>query len=76
MPWLDTRGRLTIPDLVEILFALAFLGGLAVVFFQGIRRATPHMSVGATYAWQLFYPVAVLVLLSVVYRKAAAGGGA
>lgn len=70
-----TRGRLTIPDLAEFIFAIAFLGGLATVFYTSLDSAAQYLSPGAAYVWQLFYPLAALVLLAVVYRKATAGGG-
>jgi len=70
------RGRLTIPDLAEFVFAIAFLGGLATVFYTSLDSAAPFLSTGAAYMWQLFYPLAALVLLTVLYRKATAGGGA
>lgn len=72
---MSDRGRLTIPDLVEALIALAFLGGLSGVFFAGLDNAAQYLSPGEAYVWQLIPPVMALVLLAVVLRKATAGGG-
>ena len=71
------RGRLTIPDLAEALVALAFLGGLAGVFYSGLNSASGYsiFGTGEQYVWQLFMPLAVVVMLAVIYRKATAGGG-
>lgn len=69
----DTRGRLTLPDLAEILAALAILGGLASVFYGSLDNAAQYLSTGEAYMWQLFFPVAVLVLFAVIMQKARAG---
>lgn len=74
---MDSRARLTIPDVAEVVVALAFLGGLAKVWYDGLESAAGYsiMNPGATYVWQLFFPLAILVLLGVIYKKATAGGG-
>lgn len=68
------RARITLPDLVYILFALAFLGALYPVFFEALDMQAPNMMTGSVYIYQLILPLALLVMLTVIYVKATAGG--
>lgn len=72
------RGRLTITDLAGVLVSIAFIGALAPVFYDGLDRAAGYeiFGTGAAYLWQVFMPLAAIVLLGVIYAKASAGGGA
>lgn len=72
---MDRRGRLTLADLAEATVVIAFLGGLASVFFTSLDGAAPYLSPGEAYLWQLVYPLMAVVLLLVIWRKATAGGG-
>lgn len=72
---MDERGRLTLADVAEATVVIAFLGGLASVFFTSLDDAAPYLSVGEAYLWQLVYPLMAVVLLAVIWRKATAGGG-
>lgn len=70
----DTRGRLTIPDVLIGTFALAILGALWPVVAEGMDTATPEMTVGELYLARLLLPLMLLTLLAVVFAKATAGG--
>lgn len=70
----ETRARLTIADLMHVVLAVAILGGLAPIYYESLNHAAPHLTTGGGFLWQLFYPVATLVLFGVIWRKAAAGG--
>jgi hypothetical protein len=72
--WRDTRGRLTIPDVVFLLAALAFGAPLVVVFVDGMEANAGILTTGELYLYQLLVPGTVLVMLAVVFRKAVQGG--
>jgi hypothetical protein len=67
------RARITIPDLVHLLYAFAFLAALYPVFWTLLEGA-PTLGTGELYLLQLVLPTALLVLLWVLFAKA--GGGA
>ena len=69
----DRRGRLTVPDVIFLLASVAFLGALYPVFWSGFRANINLLSPGTAYLFQLILPLAIIVLLSVVYVKAAGG---
>lgn len=73
---MDARARITLPDVLFLLMSLAFLGALYPVFMDGFRENVSIMSTGTAYLLQMVLPLAVLVLLSVIYVKAIAGSGA
>ena len=69
-----SRGRLTVPDIVLFLASMAFLAPLSVVFFQGLDTNAHLLDTGAAYLYQMIAPLAVLVLLSMIFVKASGGG--
>lgn len=71
----DHRGRLTVPDVVFVLAAIAVIGALSPVFYDALRSNTSEMSTGTLYLLQLIIPFAIAVLFSVIYMKATAGVG-
>lgn len=70
----DERGRLTLPDVLYVLMTVAFIGALWPVVMDAIEENHAEMSTGAEYIYLLVLPLGVLVLLSVIYLKATAGG--
>ncbi len=70
---MDGRARLTIPDVVFTLLALAFLRALYPVFWDGFEANLSEMRPGTELLFQLMLPLLVLVLLSVVWVKAIGG---
>jgi len=71
---MDTRGRITIVEVLMALFSLAFLGALWPVVADSLDAAVPQMSTGVVYIMQLILPLILLVLLSTVYATAGQGG--
>jgi len=67
----DRRGRLTVPDVLYGLMAMAFLGALYPVVSKGMSANSDVISAGADWLLQLFLPLLLLVLLSVLYVRAA-----
>jgi hypothetical protein len=70
------RGRVTLPDLVFVLFSLAVLGALGPIVVSGIDDLAGSASTPTVYALRLLVPLASLVLLYSVYAKAVKGGTA
>jgi hypothetical protein len=70
---MDQRGRLTVPDIVFITFSLAILGSLYPIFWDRLQANIGTMSTATAYLFQLVLPLAVLVLLGMVFKKATAG---
>lgn len=71
---LGTRARLTVPDVLFVLWSVAIIGALWPVVDAAISKNAGVMSTGSSYIYQLLLPMAVLVLFSVIYLKAVAGG--
>ena len=71
----DTRGRITIVEVVTGVFALAFLGALWPVVQDALDSNVGMMSTGEAYLIQLLLPLMLLVMLSVVFVTAKSGGG-
>ncbi|QLD84611.1 hypothetical protein HWV23_02710 [Natronomonas halophila] len=71
----DTRGRLTVPDIAFLTFSIAIVAALYPVFWERLQANVGVMSTGTAYLFQLILPLAVLVLLGVIFVKATAGGG-
>jgi len=71
---LGNRARLTLPDVLFVLMSLAFVGALWPVVAAALQTNAGVMSTGSSYIYQLLLPVAILVLFSVIYLKAVAGG--
>lgn len=73
---MDTRARLTIPDVMFLLFSVAILGALFPVFQDLMNKHAASMSTGEAYLLQLVLPLIIVVLFSVVFVTAIAGGQA
>lgn len=68
-----TRARLTIPALAYLVFSLAILYALFPVFKSGLAANRDITSTGTEYLLALVLPLAVLVIFSVLFRKATEG---
>lgn len=68
-----TRARITIPDLVYILMSFAALAALYPVYSDFYDSHVGSMGPGAAWLWQLFLPMAILVIFSVIWLKATQG---
>jgi len=71
----DTRGRITIVEIVTSVFALGFVAALWPVLQDAIESNLGLLSTGEAYLFQLLLPLMLLVLLTVVFVTANAGGG-
>lgn len=71
---MDQRARLTLPDLLIAVFALAVLGALWPVAAEALDNATTHMNAGEIYLMRLLLPLMLLTLLAVIFAKATTGG--
>jgi cytochrome c biogenesis factor len=67
----DQRGRLTVPDVLLGLFAMAFLGALYPVLSDGMAEQSAEIPTGAGWLLELFLPLLLLVFLSIIYVQAA-----
>lgn len=70
---MDPRARLTIPDVLFILLSVGVLGALYPVFFDLLEQNVDSMGTASEWLWQLFLPLAILVLLSVLWVKTTRG---
>jgi hypothetical protein len=70
----QSRGRLTVPDIVLFLASMAFLAPLSLVYFEALDTNAHLMSTGEAYLYQMIAPLAVLVLFSMIFVKAIGGG--
>jgi cytochrome c biogenesis factor len=71
----DTRGRITIVEVLTGTFALAFVAALWPVVADSLDGATAIMSTGEIYLVRILLPLMLVVLLTVVFVTASAGGG-
>ena len=71
----DTRGRITIVEIVTGVFALGFVAALWPVVQDALESNMHQISTGEAYLIQLLLPLMLLVMLSVVFVTANAGGG-
>jgi hypothetical protein len=69
------RARITIPDIVITVGVLAILGILYPVFSSGLGNNLTEMSTPTIWMFRLMLPMALLVILSRLFRKAIVGGG-
>lgn len=67
------RGRLTITDLVYVVIAMAGLGALYPAYRMVLSAASGSLDPGTMMLFQTVLPVALIVLLSVVYIEARGG---
>lgn len=70
---MSRRARITVPDLMFTLFSLAALGALYPVFHDHFQANLDVMGTGPEWLWQMVLPMALLVLMSVIYLKATQG---
>lgn len=69
--WRDeNRGRITIVEVVVVLFALAMVRALYPVLNQSLSVSLDSLSVGETYLFRLLLPLMLLVLLATLYTTA------
>lgn len=68
------RGRLTITSLVYVVLAMASLVALYPAYRMVLSEAAPGLDAGTVLVFQTVLPVAVLVLLAVIYVEARSGG--
>jgi cytochrome c biogenesis factor len=71
----DTRGRITIVEIVTSVFALGFVAALWPVVQDALESNLDLLSTGEAYLVQLLLPLMLLVLVTVVFVTANAGGG-
>jgi len=71
----DERGRITIVEVLTGTFALAFVAALWPVVADALDGATAIMSTGEIYLMRILLPLMLVVLLTVVFVTASAGGG-
>jgi cytochrome c biogenesis factor len=70
---LGIRGRLTVPDILFVLFAMVALGALWPVVYESLQLNADQLSTGEAYLYQLLLPGALLVLLGGIWQKAIRG---
>ena len=70
---MDDRARLTLPDIAFIVFSMAALGALYPVFRDAFSENVGHLTTGTALIFQLVLPLALIVFLYVIYRKAIRG---
>ena len=71
----DTRGRITIVEIVTGVFSIGFIAALWPVVQDAIAENIDLLSTGEAYLLRLLLPLMVLVLLTVVFVTASSGGG-
>ena len=71
----DTRGRITIVEIATSVFALGMVAALWPVVQDALESNLGLLSAGEAYLIQLLLPLMLLVLLTVVFVTANAGGG-
>jgi hypothetical protein len=67
---MDERGRLTLPDVMFVTMSFAFLAALYPVFAESYRATDSLLDPGSRLLYQAILPLALLVLLTVIYVKA------
>jgi cytochrome c biogenesis factor len=71
----DTRGRITIVEVLTGTFALAFVAALWPVVADALDSSAGVMSTGEVYLMRILLPLMLVVLLTVVFVTAGSGGG-
>jgi cytochrome c biogenesis factor len=71
----DERGRITIVEVLTGTFALAFVAALWPVVADSLDSSTGIMSTGEIYLMRILLPLMLVVMLTVVFVTASAGGG-
>lgn len=72
---MDTRGRLTLVDVVFVVADIAFLAVMLRVFYPVLQEHGGSLATGEGYLWQLIPPLLVLVLLATIWVTAISGSG-
>lgn len=72
---LHDRARITVPDIVMAVGIVAILGILYPVFSAGLESNRAIMSTPTLWLLRLMLPMAVLVVLARIFKKATVGGG-
>jgi len=72
---LGDRGRITVPDIVMAVGVIAILGILYPVFSTGLASNRAIMSTPTLWLFRILLPMAVLVVLARIFKKATVGGG-
>jgi len=67
---MDSRARLTLPDVMFVTMSFAFLAALYPVFAESYRSNVGLLDPGSRLLYQALLPLALLVLLTVIYVKA------
>lgn len=70
MSWAVDRGRITIVEVMVVLFALAMVRALFPVFNNALSSNLGSLSVGEVYLFRLLLPLMLLVLLATLYTTA------
>lgn len=71
----DRRGRITIVEVLMSLFTIGFLAALWPVVQDAIDTSAATLNAGELYMFRLLLPLMLLVLFSVIFVQASAGGG-
>jgi len=66
----EDRGRITIVEVVVVLFSLAVVRALYPVLNHALEVSLDSLSVGETYLFRLLLPFMLLVLLATLYTTA------
>ena len=67
------RARLTIVDVLYIAFALASLAALYPVYSEVYASTAPMLDTGPELLFGTLFPIAIVVLLSLIYVEARGG---
>lgn len=67
------RGRLTIVDVLYIALALAGLAALFPVYMDVYSSTSPMLATGPDLLFGTLFPIAIIVLLSLIYVEARGG---
>lgn len=69
----ESRGRITITEIVTAVFVLAAIRGLWPVVIDSLEGALPMLSVGETYLFRLLLPLMILVMFGAIYITSGQG---
>lgn len=67
------RARITLPDVVLLLASFAFLAPLAVILYDLLGKRVSVLTTGQLLLLQAVVPLALVVLLTAAYSRAAEG---
>lgn len=69
------RGRITLPDVLFLVFGVALLGALLPVFYELLGQNASEFSTGQALLWQALPPALLIVMFALIYITAVGGGG-